>query len=319
MTENVQIRRRGATERGVKDFPRTSGGEFAAARRPPPVAGPASGHPPTVAHRAGRQGRTRHVAARAAPAVGEDSVIVREADMAVEGAGPARPRHRADAWAARLLTFSAGAVNALGFLALGGVFTSVVTANSALTGVALGGAETTLGVRAALAVVCYVLGAAAGSWTAARAHRGGRSRPAGFLLLELLLLWSVAGWWLAADGGPDAGQGTAVLGMLAAAMGCQNAGVRLTMGARAPTAYLTGLLTGAVAEALTARRVHWQALGNTTLLIVGATAATLLERSLHGAAPLLPALLVTAAWATVRAAPRPGNAARPPAPHRPPA
>ncbi|MEU4050538.1 DUF1275 family protein [Streptomyces olivaceus] len=239
--------------------------------------------------------------------------------MAVEEAGPAGPRHRADAWAARLLTFSAGAVNALGFLALGGVFTSVVTANSALTGVALGGAETTLGVRAALAVLCYVLGAAAGSWTAARAHRGGRSRPAGFLLLELLLLWSVAGWWLAADGGPDAGQGTAVLGTLAAAMGCQNAGVRLTMGARAPTAYLTGLLTGAVAEAVTARRVHWQALGSTTLLIVGATAATLLERSLHGAAPLLPALLVTAAWATVRAAPRPGNAARPPAPHRPPA
>ncbi|MFC8306911.1 DUF1275 family protein [Streptomyces olivaceus] len=194
----------------------------------------------------------------------------------------------------------------------------MVTANSALTGVALGGAETTLGVRAALAVLCYVLGAAAGSWTAARGHRGGRSRPAGFLLLELLLLWSVAGWWLAADGGPDAGQGTAVLGT-PAAMGCQNAGARRTMGARAPTAYLTGLLTGAVAEALTARRVHWQALGNTTLLIVGAPAATLLERSLHGAAPLLPALLVTAAWATVRAAPRPGDAARPPAPHRPPA
>ncbi|CAL9333391.1 YoaK family protein [Streptomyces sp. enrichment culture] len=228
--------------------------------------------------------------------------------MTVGRVATVRSRQRADAWAARLLTFSAGAVNALGFLALGEVFTSVVTANSALTGVALGGAEAALGLRAAVAVLCYVLGAAAGSWAAARAHRGGRPRRADFLLLEALLLWAVAGWWLAADGGPGGAERTVVLGTLAAAMGCQNAGVRVALGSQVPTAYLTGLLTGAVAEAVTARRVQWRALLTTALLVLGAAAATLLDRLPHAVAPLLPALLVTAAWATLRATPRSAQA-----------
>ncbi|NEV86369.1 DUF1275 domain-containing protein [Streptomyces tendae] len=205
-------------------------------------------------------------------------------------------------WAARLLTFSAGAVNAWGFLSLGGVFTSVVTANSALIGVGLGGADPTLGGLAAVAVLCYVLGAAAAGRAAGHAQRGGRRPPrAGFLLLELLLLWAVVGWWLAVDGDPSSGQRTAMLGTVAAAMGCQNAGVRVVMGAQLPTAYLTGLLTGAVTDAVTDRRIQWRVLATTTLLILGAAGATLLERLLPGVAPLLPALLVTAAWLTVHA------------------
>ncbi|MFD0253795.1 YoaK family protein [Streptomyces sp. NPDC127113] len=198
------------------------------------------------------------------------------------------------------MTFSAGAVNAWGFLSLGGVFTSVVTANSALIGIGLGGADPTLGGLAAVAVLCYVLGAA-GAGAAGHPRRGGRPHRTDFLLLELLLLWAVVGWWLAVDGDPSGGERTAMLGTVAAAMGCQNAGVRLAMGAQMPTAYLTGLLTGAVTDAVTARRIQWRVLGTTTLLILGAGAASLLERLLPGAAPLLPALLVTAAWLTVHA------------------
>ncbi|WP_245235246.1 YoaK family protein [Streptomyces violaceorubidus] len=214
---------------------------------------------------------------------------------------PASSRQDPHAWAARLLTASAGAVNAWGFLSLGGVFTSVVTANSALIGVGLGGADAKLGALAAVAVLCYVLGAAAAGWTAGRARRGGRPRPSGFLLIELLLLWAVVGWWLAVDGDPSVGERTAMLGTVAAAMGCQNAGVRVAMGAQAPTAYLTGLLTGAVTDAVTARRVPWRVLATMALLVLGAASVTLLERLLPRAAPLLPALLVTAAWLTVHA------------------
>ncbi|MFD6188845.1 DUF1275 family protein [Streptomyces sp. NPDC060275] len=199
------------------------------------------------------------------------------------------------------MTFSAGAVNAWGFLSLGGVFTSVVTANSALAGVGLGGADPRLGALAAVAVLCYVLGAAGAGWTAGHARRGGRLHRADFLLFELLLLWAVVGWWPAVDGDPPGWARTVMLGMVAAAMGCQNAGVRVAMGAQAPTAYLTGLLTGAVTDAVTDRRVPWHVLVTMALLILGAAAATLLERLLPGAAPLLPALLVTAAWLTVRA------------------
>ncbi|MEV8127752.1 YoaK family protein [Streptomyces sp. NPDC085944] len=211
---------------------------------------------------------------------------------------PTGSRQRAQAWAARLLTFSAGAVNAWGFLSLGGVFTSVVTANSALVGIGLGGADATLGTLAAVAVLCYVLGAAGAAWAAGHPRLGGRSGPAGFLLFELLLLWAVAGWWLAVDGHPSGPERTAMLGTAAAAMGCQNAGVRVAMGAQAPTAYVTGLLTGAVTDAVTARRIGWRVPVTMTLLVLGASAATLLDRLLPTAAPLLPALLVTAAWAT---------------------
>ncbi|MFD8177929.1 YoaK family protein, partial [Streptomyces sp. NPDC059709] len=214
---------------------------------------------------------------------------------------PTGSRQRAEAWAARLLTFSAGAVNAWGFLSLGGVFTSVVTANSALVGVGLGGADPTLGALAAVAVLCYVLGAAGAAWAAGHPRLGGRPGPAGFLLFELLLLWAVAGWWLAVDGHPPGPERTAMLGAAAAAMGCQNAGVRVAMGAQAPTAYLTGLLTGAVTDAVTARRVRWRVPVTMALLVLGASAATLLDRLLPAAAPLLPALLVTAAWATAYA------------------
>ncbi|MFK4547886.1 uncharacterized membrane protein YoaK (UPF0700 family) [Streptomyces tendae] len=177
----------------------------------------------------------------------------------------------------------------------------MVTANSALIGVGIGGADPTLGGLAAVAVLCYVLGAAGAGRAAGHADRGARPYWADFLLLELLLLWAVVGWWLAVDGAPSGGERTAMLGTVAAAMGCQNGGVRVAMGTQMPTAYLTGLLTGAVTDAVTGRRVQWRVLVTTTLLILGAATATLLERLLPRAAPLLPALLVTAAWLTVHA------------------
>ncbi|MFJ8794854.1 hypothetical protein [Streptomyces sp. NPDC102462] len=70
--------------------------------------------------------------------------------------------------------------------------------------------------------------------------------------------------------------------------GLPNAAVRVAMGAQASTAYPTGLLTGAVTDAVTARRVQWCVLVTMTLLILGAAAATQLERLLPGAAPLPP-------------------------------
>ncbi|GAA2597975.1 YoaK family protein [Streptomyces lienomycini] len=198
--------------------------------------------------------------------------------------------------AARLLTFSAGAVNAWGFLSLGGVFTSVVTANSAMFGIGLGSVDPVLGGLAGLAVLCYVLGAAGGGWSAVRAERGARALTTDFLFLELVLLWVVAAWWLGTGGHPSGWARTVMLGTVAAAMGCQNAGVRVAMGGRVTTAYLTGLLTRAVVEAVTERRPQRQVLVTMGLLVLGAVAFTLVERWLHAVAAVFPALAVTAAW-----------------------
>ncbi|MFE5396270.1 DUF1275 family protein [Streptomyces sp. NPDC056568] len=220
------------------------------------------------------------------------------------GAGPRR-----EVWAARLLAFSAGAVNALGFLALGGVFTSVVTANSALVGIGLGHTDAAPAVLAGLAVLGYVVGAASGGWAAARTHRARRAAAADFLLLELLPLWAVAAWWLRLDGHPGGGVRTALLVLLSAAMGCQNAGVLVALGARAPTAYLTGLLTHAVTDAVTGGRPRWRAPATVGLLVAGAAGLALLERWLHGVAAVAPAVLVTGAWLLWRT-----GAPTPPAP-----
>jgi uncharacterized membrane protein YoaK (UPF0700 family) len=196
-----------------------------------------------------------------------------------------------------LLTLTAGAVNAFGFLSLGGVFTSVVTANSALIGIGLGSGHLSVGGLAALAVLGYIAGAAGGSWLAA--HRGDS-----YLAAELLVLWAVAAGWAAAGGHPHGAARTALLVAVAAAMGCQSAGLRVTAGAGVTTAYLTGLLTGAVAELVTARRLQTRSLLVVAALVAGAAAFALTERGLRGAAAALPALLATAAWLEQRRARR---------------
>ncbi|WP_078884800.1 MULTISPECIES: YoaK family protein [Streptomyces] len=217
---------------------------------------------------------------------------------------PAHGREPGYGWAAGLLTLSAGAVNAWGFLALGGAFTSVMTANSAMIGIGLGSEDLALGRLAGLAVLCYVLGAAGGSWAVVGARRASRSAGIGFLLLEVVLLWAVAVWWLSVDGHPSGWARTAMLGTVSAAMGCQNAGVRAVLGTHVTTAYLTGLLTQAVVDAVTLRRFQRRALTTMGLLILGAATFAILERLMHGFAPLLGPVFVTAASLILHLAPR---------------
>ncbi|MFJ1703878.1 DUF1275 family protein [Kitasatospora sp. NPDC088346] len=216
-----------------------------------------------------------------------------------------------------LLVLAAGGANAFGFLALGGVFTSVVTANSAVLGLSLGGAHPDAARLVALALLGYGAGAAAGSLAT-----GGRGRrPAlglrGGLLLETLAVWLVAAAWLGWGGAPDPAQRATLLFLTAVAMGCQNGSVRAT-GSEATTAYLTGTVTTAIAALVTRGRAARQSAGSVLLFVAGAAAVGAAFRWLHPAAPLLPALLVTAAlrtsWPVARRSPEvsPGGSRRPP-------
>ncbi|WP_371502025.1 DUF1275 domain-containing protein [Kitasatospora sp. NBC_00374] len=202
-----------------------------------------------------------------------------------------------------LLVLAAGGANAFGFLALGGVFTSVVTANAAVLGLSLGGADPGAARLVALALLGYGAGAAAGSLAA-----GGRGRvPAlgvrGGLLLETLALWLVSAAWLYWDGAPDPTRRAMLLFLTAVAMGCQNGSVRAT-GSEATTAYLTGTVTSAIAVLVTQGRLARRSVGSVLLFIAGAAAVGAAFRWLHPAAPLLPALLVTAALRTAGPAAR---------------
>ncbi|MFF0465330.1 YoaK family protein [Streptomyces mexicanus] len=194
-----------------------------------------------------------------------------------------------------LLTLAAGATNAFGFLALGGVFTSVVTANSALLGLYLGNARLPAARLVAAALLGYVVGAAAGGLAAAGRGRVRGAGIRGGLLLEALLLWLVFFGWPAWHSGPRGR--TLLLFLTAVAMGCQNGAVRVTVGGEVTTAYLTGLLTSTVTAYATRGRLAARNGAVVLALIAGAIAGGAAYRWSPAAAPLVPALLVSAALA----------------------
>ncbi|MFD1276860.1 DUF1275 family protein [Streptomyces kaempferi] len=129
------------------------------------------------------------------------------------------------------MTLASGAVNAISFLALGGVFTSVMTANSALLGLALGNGHLSLANLAALAIAAYLVGAAAGSWITAATGRVPLTGVAGALLAESVLLWAVFASWLFLGGAPGTTARGVLLAVGAVSMGCQSGSVRVVAAA----------------------------------------------------------------------------------------
>ncbi|MGW3159564.1 DUF1275 family protein [Streptomyces sp. NPDC001089] len=208
-----------------------------------------------------------------------------------------------------LLTLASGAVNAVSFLALGGVFTSVMTANSALLGLALGNGHLSLANLAALAIAAYLVGAVAGSWLTAATGPAPLTGVTGALLAESALLWALFAAWLFLDGAPGTTARASLLAMGAGAMGCQSGSVRVVAGSSVTTAYITGALTGLVAQATVERKLQRHNGLVILSLPVGAAAGGAAVRWAPLVAPGVPAVLVTAALAVtaIRRRPAPGD------------
>ena len=128
-----------------------------------------------------------------------------------------------------LLTITSGAVNAVSFLALGKVFSSVITGNLVLLGVAATTHSSTQAVHAGLAIAGYAAGVLMGAPLAARrSHRAG-TWPASVtatLGAELIVLAGFCIGWELSAGSPHGGGQLALLIVAAAAMGMQSAAVR---------------------------------------------------------------------------------------------
>ncbi|MFF4283653.1 YoaK family protein [Streptomyces kronopolitis] len=193
------------------------------------------------------------------------------------------------------MTLASGTVNAISFLALGGVFTSVMTANTALLGLALGNGHLSLANLAALTIAAYLVGAAAGSWITAAAGHILLTGVGGALLAESVLLWSVFTSWLLLDSAPGTTARSILLAASAVSMGCQSGSVRVVAGSSVTTAYITGALTGLVAQATVERNLHRHNTLIILMLPVGAAIGGAAVRWIHLLAPAIPALLVTAA------------------------
>jgi len=204
-----------------------------------------------------------------------------------------------------LLTLVTGLVDAACYLGLGRVFTANMTGNVVLLGFGATGAQGLPVLAPTVSLVVFLVGATGGGWLAGRlVGPAGAQVPAAvrrrwvmLVLLGELGLVAVAG--VVALGLPVGGGGArryVVIGMLAAALGLQNATVRRLAVADVTTTVLTLTLTGLAADSWLAggrspragRRVA--AVG---LMAAGALVGALLLR-VDVALPVLAAALVIA-------------------------
>jgi uncharacterized membrane protein YoaK (UPF0700 family) len=175
-----------------------------------------------------------------------------------------------------LLTIGTGATDVASFTRLGDVFTSVMTGNLVLLGLAIGQLSGALATHAVIAFAGYMTGVAIGARLVPAGETPGapwqRAMPVA-LFVELVLLAGFTVGWELTGGAPSGAAQLVLLAVLAAAMGTQSAAAR-GFGARVSTTYLTGTLTGVVAAWVTpGRRERLQAREMLLLLALAAGAA----------------------------------------------
>jgi uncharacterized membrane protein YoaK (UPF0700 family) len=232
-----------------------------------------------------------------------------------------RPKQQIMTLIAIALTFGSGAMDVTSFTRLGNVFTSVMTGNIVLWGLAAARGSLDLASHTAVSIVGYIIGVALGTWIthgfkrkaadeAAEASRDSvlPAHISWTLLAELVLLAGFTGGWEATGAGPAGWAQFCLLAVAAAAMGVQSSAVRDMGLSDVSTTYLTGTLTGLVSSLVGpgkdtphgARRF-----GVLFGLVAGAGLGGLLIATAARAVPALPlaALALTLVLASVRTPP----------------
>ena len=197
---------------------------------------------------------------------------------------------------ALLLAFGAGATDALGILGLGRVFTSVMTGNLVLLGIAIGSGTTGDLERVLVALVGYLLAVAGAAWYL----RAGAPRVV--LAAEAVVQAGLLAGWLATGTRPSRVPDLALIAVAAVAMGAQAQTVR-TLALPVPsTTYLTGTLTSLAASLATGTRdaKAGRLAAVVAAVLAGAAAcvaALHLVRPLAAVLPLLATTVVLVTWA----------------------
>lgn len=203
-------------------------------------------------------------------------------------------RSRRITLAAIVLTVGTGAIDVVSFTRLGGVFTSVMTANIVLLGLSVALKSGTLAAHSALSIGCYVAGVAA----AARAigpEPAAEQEPWPTMITvvfgaELLLLAGLTAGWELTGGHPLGAEQYLLQGIAAAAMGMQAAAVRALGAGGFSTTFLTGQLTGLISKVATAGKPRWPSWrqgGPLLALISGALLSGLLIAGAPRAIPVV--------------------------------
>jgi uncharacterized membrane protein YoaK (UPF0700 family) len=221
------------------------------------------------------------------------------------------PKQQALTLIAIALTFASGAADVTSFTRLGSVFTSVMTGNIVLWGLAAAEGSLTLASHTAVSIAGYIAGVALGTWVAHGTREADAEPGTGVLathviwvlLAELTLLAGFTVGWEVCGARPAGWAEFSLLATLAAAMGMQSSAVNDMGLTQVSTTYLTGTLTGLVSSLVSpgqetpdsGRRV-----GVLIGLVAGASLCGLFVATAADVVPILPlaALVTTLTLAT---------------------
>ena len=211
-----------------------------------------------------------------------------------------------DAWVRDLLinalTVSAGAVDAISFLALG-VFTAFMTGNIVFLGLRVAGADGPGATAVLVSLAAFGIGAYISTRIAKRSDVAGvwSNRVTAALGVSLIAQAVFLVVWLASDGRPSIDVANVLVGLWGLAMGMQSGAVRalriegvLTTAATATIVFLADDLTSQSATKTDRRRFA----GALVSLFAGATAGGLLLIHARIYAPMLPFVITFATVAT---------------------
>jgi uncharacterized membrane protein YoaK (UPF0700 family) len=215
----------------------------------------------------------------------------------------AEPRERVKTLIAIVLTFASGATDVVSFTHLGAVFTSVMTGNIVLLGLAVAHASVSLATHTTTSIAGYMAGVAASTWIArgwraSAAETFDDSRASGLpphviwaLFAELTLIAGFAVGWEISGANPAGWAQFGLLATVAAAIGMQSSTVNRMNLSEAGTTYLTGTLTTLVASLVSPgqqTRYKLRRFGVLFGLAAGAGLSGLLIKTAAAADPALP-------------------------------
>jgi uncharacterized membrane protein YoaK (UPF0700 family) len=210
-----------------------------------------------------------------------------------------------------VLTFVTGSADAMGFLALGGAFSSVMTGNMVLLGLSIGRADGELALTSAAALGSFIVGVLVGAALAGVPTKGDTVWPRAVnraLLLEAAVFTLFTVVWETTGPSRSANLELGLLMMSATALGIQSSAIQRFGVPGLSSTYLTGTLT-ALIGAVAARRPRTDLLPKAEILLALITGACV-GAIVSGHLPLLaPALLLLPLLGVIIASSRLSHAA----------
>jgi uncharacterized membrane protein YoaK (UPF0700 family) len=194
------------------------------------------------------------------------------------------------------LTVAAGAVDAISYLGLGGIFTANMTGNMVLLAIAAGSGAGPQALRAGVSLIAF----SAGVFVSARIIRAPHDaslwprRITTTLAVVSVLQGGVLAGWLATSARPSGAVEGGLIALSALAMGAQGSAIRTMNVSGVSTTWLTGTLVGLVTQIAVwsgSRGEKARRAGVLVALLAGAAAAAVLLTKARSLAPILPLAL----------------------------